>query len=681
MDVHNNKCILVSIRYSCVIPHLPFNCHPIYNCLHPDLGLYTMKTMAVSHPCWRAAAVAKKRMPLRQSSDFFTSWMTSVKSGEQHLPGPPLTMSLSSIPRRFLSYKTPPHSSSGSTENVDIHKRELLRQNAEARDVSKQELVHYGPWPIPLHQYQTQTKQPLTPVSRFKSSSRREYKQNHSNSSSSSSSTSNSRRKQQQGINNDYHDYDTALVKASEYVYRRLPHSTAAAPSATSPSISNSGHSLDPSRLGVTSTRRRGETARSENDPSNSSLSTGSTISTTTNNRLKVLPSIDASALLNPKKFCKDTAKFSHTHNVHRTIHGTEAARRLLRGKKDFIVAARQLTNAGSTPMLLEGHGVPQPLFQHCVDLADALLLHYGPDVVECSFRNYHISGSNNTSNSKCTNPCDDNSIPPYFRILKRNASKATLASKPYYCRFQDDESGDKGRDLDDLDDDIEIIDWDHHLKLYLTVMERLATGLGLVLEVSTPQKRVTKDHTGTTGIDRNNIGTSKKKQQPPIDEFDYFDDDHDENNDVDGHDFTSSPLLFPLRPYWNVSIVRNAHFDIQPNNCRSQNPSTIDSGRHTANYGGWGDDNNGSNRNEWNSNGDRRRRDGRADHGPVPPFPIVDVIQERSKTKGHIIISLQGYATPNDEFSVTRRRPSMQPVTMLFDACFRKPTAGFSQE
>lgn len=103
-----------------------------------------------------------------------------------------------------------------------------------------------------------------------------------------------------------------------------------------------------------------------------------------------VLPTMNASALLDPLKYCKNSSRLSDdSRGVSRSISGTDAARRLLRGKKDFIVAARSLK---SQPAVLEGHGVPQKLFQHCIDMADALLLQFSPDVVECTFHNYNYA-------------------------------------------------------------------------------------------------------------------------------------------------------------------------------------------------------------------------------------------------------------------------------------------------
>ena len=115
------------------------------------------------------------------------------------------------------------------------------------------------------------------------------------------------------------------------------------------------------------------------------------------------LPSLNASALLDPHVYCKESAKGSETHGVSRSISGTDAARRLLRGKKEFLLQARELvqqqhTNKGSHKkgpvVLLEGHGVPSKLFQHCIDMADSLLRECNredsSDVVECTFYNYN---------------------------------------------------------------------------------------------------------------------------------------------------------------------------------------------------------------------------------------------------------------------------------------------------
>ena len=179
-----------------------------------------------------------------------------------------------------------------------------------------------------------------------------------------------------------------------------------------------------------------------------------------------VMQSMNASALLDPLNYCKSSTKLTpHVNNGSRSINGTDAARRLLRGKKDFLLAARKLNN--NAPVLLDGHGVPPALFQHCVDMADALLRHYGPDVVECSFHNYY-NGNKNNGSSKA---------PLHVRVRRRDATNACLPppsinDTPPISNSENtnSNSGEKNSE----------IDWDHNLTLYLTVMVSSLNAVGI---------------------------------------------------------------------------------------------------------------------------------------------------------------------------------------------------------
>jgi hypothetical protein len=86
---------------------------------------------------------------------------------------------------------------------------------------------------------------------------------------------------------------------------------------------------------------------------------------------------------------------------------------------------------------------------------------------------------------------------------------------------------------------------------------------------------------------------------------------------------------LFPsasrTNPHWNVDVLRGAYFDLHQSD----------------------DGSSGSN---------------------IPPLPIVEFTHD-SQTTGHVLIRLQGYPLPNDEF-LTGHTP--QPITLVFDACFR---------
>lgn len=213
-----------------------------------------------------------------------------------------------------------------------------------------------------------------------------------------------------------------------------------------------------------------------------------------------VLQAMNASAFLDPLKYCKTSSRLSSNRSgVSRSISGTDAARRLLRGKKDFILAARSLKNQ---PALLEGHGVPPKLFQHCIDMADALLLQYSPDAVECTFHNYN-------------SVLGQSKLPRVLRIRSRDTTNRCGSWPPPNSL---------------------VGDWNYHLELYLTVMERMACHLGMVLQ---------------------------KKQVHPlkVDDIEKYGEKGD-----DGDELTSSPFLFPNSniPQWNVEILRGFYFDLQ---------------------------------------------------------------------------------------------------------------------
>jgi len=222
------------------------------------------------------------------------------------------------------------------------------------------------------------------------------------------------------------------------------------------------------------------------------------------------MQSIDASALLDPLKYCK---RSSRLHSGSRSISGTEQARRLLSGKRDFLLAASKLNK---TPVLLDGHGVPTALFQHCIDMAGALLRHYGPDIVECSFRN-----NRNNTNSK---------TPGHVRVRRRDAKNESL---PPPSTIDNQGESDEERNQDE-------VDWDYNLTLYLTVMERLAKNLGQVFEIS----------------------SFPKEDQMLVSEMNaHSSHEHYKYDEID-HDVDASSTQFS--PQWNVGIFEGAYFDFE---------------------------------------------------------------------------------------------------------------------
>jgi hypothetical protein len=253
--------------------------------------------------------------------------------------------------------------------------------------------------------------------------------------------------------------------------------------------------------------------------------------STGTNGTRVALPAVDASALLDPRKYCKYSANVlagnaAVTHGVSKSISGTDAARRLLRGKKEFVNAVRsQLLdghagsdkrgnssgvanqNRSSHAALLEGTNVPPQLFQHAIDMADALLVHYG-NAAECTFHNYY--------QQRTSTPGQESSrlLPQVIRVRSRNSTNRCSSWPPSTPTASEPGSN----------------DWNQNLSLYLTVMERIACKLGLVL-----------------------------KREPTR-----LQDTHQAAED-DEDDLTSSPLLFPssASPNWNVDVHRGSYYNV----------------------------------------------------------------------------------------------------------------------
>ena len=152
-----------------------------------------------------------------------------------------------------------------------------------------------------------------------------------------------------------------------------------------------------------------------------------------------------------------------------------------------------------------------------------------------------------------------------------------------------------------------------------------------------------------------------------------YNNDDDDEDDDDDDTNFTSSPLLFPppRRPRWNVDILRGAYFDFQP----------IRSGGVLNHLGRSSEHNQKDIKRKEENEKDGRDVDERVTtagkESNIPPLPIVEFIQQNSSSSGHVLIRLQGCASPNEEFGDSSSR---QPLTLVFDACFQTPSPMISK-
>jgi hypothetical protein len=192
-------------------------------------------------------------------------------------------------------------------------------------------------------------------------------------------------------------------------------------------------------------------------------------------------------------------------------------------------------------------------------------------------------------------------------------------------------------------------VDWDYHLELYLTVMSKLAEKLGKVFEYSLSSSSSSSSSSSyTASKGEKERETSGKNVPPPIDKY---------KLDIDDDtDFTASPLLFPSsRPRWNVEILRGSYYDLQP----IKNDDVVTATKY-------GDD-------------DVEEEDRTVEGvSPFPPLPIVEFLQETSKTSGHVLIRLQGTPRNNPHFDTRQRRP--QPVTLVFDAGFYQNPASALQ-
>jgi len=297
-------------------------------------------------------------------------------------------------------------------------------------------------------------------------------------------------------------------------------------------------------------------------------------------------------------------------------------------------------------PVVLDGHGVPPALFQHCIDMADALLRHYGPDIVECSFRNHNRS---NETSAKA---------PLQVKVRRRDATNSCLPAPSAVHTSGSDSENNFGKSLEHNNQ----IDWDHNLNLYLTVMERLAKNLGRVLDL--PSFR-TESGKVVGHINDRSSGEHAKSANPH---------DGDNNDNID-----LSSLLFPSPPpLWNVDILRGAYFDFEPVGSRARSErETFGSEQPTnseeQNYGIDEENRYGA------SALSKMRRTAQPKAGRTVdgfPFPVVEFVPQRGPgSSGNVLIRLQGYPGANEEFDrMGSQQHQRQPVSLVFDACIQNP-------
>jgi hypothetical protein len=169
-------------------------------------------------------------------------------------------------------------------------------------------------------------------------------------------------------------------------------------------------------------------------------------------------PQIRATAWLDPAMYCRGGGK---------SIAGTDAARKLLRGKKDLMellgYAVHNSKFASSKQkqqsFVLQGHGVPPQMLQHHVDFAASLLTRLS--AAEVSFKQFNVSQHHNSA----------------------GASEAVRDIR--WTHVRDCETGENRAVPWPLEDGVH---WEDDLQLYWTVMNRIATRLGLAVLLKRPR-------------------------------------------------------------------------------------------------------------------------------------------------------------------------------------------------
>ena len=216
------------------------------------------------------------------------------------------------------------------------------------------------------------------------------------------------------------------------------------------------------------------------------------------------LPQIRAGAWLDPGMYCRGGGK---------TIAGTEAARKLLRGKKDLIEllgyavhdqrASCSITSTKQSDdaFVLQSHGIPPQVLQHHVDFAAHLLLRL--QAQEVSFKQFNQSKGHNSVAAV-------DAVKSIRHVHARDAVTGENQVVPWPF--------DEERAEHLLDD----------LTLYWTVMNRIATRLGVAVLLKRP---------GIGRLDDHPLSESSELSSP-----------------------TNSMLKTPPH-HWKVAFQRGLHF------------------------------------------------------------------------------------------------------------------------
>lgn len=175
--------------------------------------------------------------------------------------------------------------------------------------------------------------------------------------------------------------------------------------------------------------------------------------------RRRKLPIVNAAALLDKKTYCRKSAFPGGTV----TKSGGEAAKRLLKGKKDLVEMLRGYVvwQQNQRPFCLSGHGIPPQLLQDHINMADSILRNFN-EPAECALM------------SELDENGTDPSSPDSMRIRSQDGQSRNWAWPPQ--RLLQRSGFNETAELLDISQS-----WDHSLVLYLAAMDRIAKELGPV--------------------------------------------------------------------------------------------------------------------------------------------------------------------------------------------------------
>lgn len=187
------------------------------------------------------------------------------------------------------------------------------------------------------------------------------------------------------------------------------------------------------------------------------------------------LPKLNASSLLDSKNYCVKSASASTTRS------GAEAARRLLRGKRDLVSVVRN-NLWGSPPLpfsalVLQHHGLPPELLQDHVNWADALLTKHSANAI--SLQDYRETVSDKYAIAMRVRGHDGQSQP--FRAIPPGA-------------------GNPGSHAP------------NSMELYLTAMNRVANALSIIFKDDTTTDTIYENDHDFSESTSDNVGTSSSR-------------------------------------------------------------------------------------------------------------------------------------------------------------------------